>query len=135
MSRFQAQANAILSEELEELRHFLGLRSHQKADLLRELTALASWVVHQAIEGRTVVARGKDGVRELVHPVIDRLRRVREEGAAIPARIELDSEEARRLANILDRGFAPSPALVESLKRLADPARTPPRVVWADSPT
>jgi len=135
MSRFQAQTNAILSEELEELRRFLGLHSHQKADLLRELTALASWVVHQAIEGRTVVARGKDDVRELVHPVIERLRRLREEETAIPGRIELNSEETRRLAEILDRGFDPPPALVESLKRLADPARKAPRVVWADSPT
>ena len=134
MARFQAQTNAVLNDELEELRLRLGLRSNQRADLLRELTALASWVVHQAVEGRAVVARGEDGVRELVHPVIERLRRLREQGAAAMPRLDLSAEETRRLAEILDRGFDPPPALLESLGRLADPDRKAPELVWADGP-
>ena len=115
MARFQAQTDAVLGDELEVLRLCLGLRSNQKADLLRELTALASWVVSQAIEGRAVLARGDDGVRELSHPAIERLRRLHERQAPqrMP-RLALDAEETRRLAGILDRGFAPSPARLES---------------------
>ena len=58
MPRFQAQTNAVVDAELKRLRRQLGLRANQKADLLRELTALAAWVVRQAAEGRAVVARG-----------------------------------------------------------------------------
>jgi hypothetical protein len=134
MARFQAQTNAVLSEELEELRRSLGLRSNQKADLLRELTALASWVVHQAIEGRAVLARGDDGVRELVHPVIERLSQLREQRAVPMPRLDLSVEETRRLAAILDQGFDPPPALLESLKRLADPGRKAPDLAWTDGP-
>ena len=134
MARFQAQTNAILGEELEELRHCLGLRSNQKADLLRELTVLASWVVRQAIEGRAILARGEDGVRELVHPVIDRLSQLREQEFAPPTHLDLSDEEAARLADILDRGFDPNPALRETLRRLADPTRKPPEVTWTDRP-
>jgi hypothetical protein len=134
MSRFQAQTNAVLDQELEELRRDLGLRANQKADLLRELTALSAWVVRQASEGREVVARGEDGVRELVHPVIERIRRRREQAAAAPARLELDDGEARRLAEILDRGFDPSPALLQCLRRLAEPVRQAPELVWTDGP-
>ncbi|MCP4660328.1 MAG: hypothetical protein GY856_33420 [bacterium] len=134
MARFQAQTNAVLGEELEELRRCLGLRSNQKADLLRELTGLASWVVHQAIEGRAVIARGEDGVRELVHPVIERLRQLRSQGSATITRLHLSDEETRRLAEILDHGFDPQAALVESLKRLADPGRKAPDLTWNDGP-
>ncbi len=134
MSRFQAQTNAVLSDELEELRRRLGLRSNQKADLLRELTALASWVVRQAVEGRAVLARGEDGVRELVHPVIERLRRFSEQKADPMPRLDLSAEETRRLAEILDRGFDPPAALRQSLNRLADPQRKAPELVWTDAP-
>lgn len=134
MARFQAQTDTALGEELEKLRRCLSLRSNQKADLLRELTALASWVVHQAIEGRAILARGDDGVRELVHPVIERLSRLREQEAATTTRLDLSDEETRRLADILDHGFDPPPALLESLKRLTDPGRTAPELVWADDP-
>lgn len=133
MSRFQAQSNAVLDDELEELRRGLGLRDNQKADLLRELTSLAAWVVRQATEGRAVLARGDDGVQELVHPVIDRLRRIRDQAATASRRFELNDDETRRLAEILDRGFAPPPALVESLRRLGDPERRAPELTWTDA--
>ena len=133
MSRFQAKTNAVLDAELEGLRRQLGLRTNQKADLLRELTALAAWVVRQATEGRAVVARGEDDVRELEHPVIERLRRRHERATALPTRLELDDEETRRLADILDRGFDPPPALIVCLRRLADPEREAPELTWADA--
>lgn len=134
MARFQAQTNAVLNSELEELRRRLGLRSNQKADLLRELTALASWVVRQTIAGRAILARGDDGVQELDHPVIERLSRLREQADGLMPRLELSAEETRRLAEILDRGFDPPPALLESLRRLADPDRKAPELIWADGP-
>jgi len=134
MSRFQAQTNAVLDDELEELRRRLGLRDNQKADLLRELTALAAWVVRQATEGRAVVAHGEDDVRELVHPVIDRIRRIHDQAAAPPTRLELNDDETRRLAEILDRGFDPPPALLQCLRRLADPERHAPELSWTDAP-
>ncbi len=134
MSRFQAQTNAVLNDELEELRRRLGLRDNQKADLLRELTALAAWVVRQATEGRAVLARGEDDVQELVHPVIDRVRRIRDQAATPPSRLELNDDETRRLTEILDRGFDPPPALLQCLRRLTDPERTPPELTWTDAP-
>lgn len=134
MSRFQAQTNAVLNDELEELRRRLGLRDNQKADLLRELTALAAWVVRQATEGRAVLARGEDDVQELVHPVIDRVRRIRDQAATPPSRLELNDEETGRLAEILDRGFDPPPALLQCLRRLTDPERKAPELTWTDAP-
>ncbi len=134
MTRFQAQTNAVVGEELEDLRRCLGLRSNQKADLLRELTGLASWVVHQAIEGRAIVARGEDGIRELVHPVIERLRQIRKRGSVPFSRVDLSDGETQRLADILEHGFDPPAALRESLRRLADPGRKPPELKWADAP-
>lgn len=133
MSRFQAKTNAILDAELEGLRRQLGLRTNQKADLLRELTALAAWVIRQAIEGRAVVARGEDDVRELDHPVLERIRQQQEQATTLSSRLELDDDEARRLAEILDRGFDPPPALIECLRRLADPKRAAPELTWSDA--
>lgn len=130
MARFQAQTTAVVDDELEELRRQLGLRENQKADLLRELTALAAWVVRQATAGRDVIARGDNDVRELVHPALDRIRRAQEQASAPPARIELTDEQTLRLAAVLDRGFDPPPALLECLRRLADPARSPPELTW-----
>ena len=95
MSRFQAKTNAVLEAELEELRWRLGLRANQKADLLRELTTLAAWVVRQTAEGRAVVARNGDDIRELHHPVIDRIRYRREQERIAPRRIEFDDEFLR----------------------------------------
>ncbi len=133
MSRFQANTSAVLDEELDELRRRLGLRDNQKADLLRELTALAAWVIRQATEGRAVLARGDDDVLELVHPVIDRVRRMRD--ATESSRVELDDDETRRLAEILEGGFNPPPALLECLRKLSDPERTAPSLTWIDAPT
>ena len=134
MSRFQANTNAVLEADLDSLRQELGLRANQKADLLRELTTLAAWVVRQAAEGRVVVAQGADDVLELNHPVIERIRRRREESEALPGRLELTDDETRRLAQILEQEFAPPPALLASLRRLADPNRTTPELTWSDAP-
>ena len=133
MSRFQASTNAVLDAELEALRQQLGLRTNQKADLLRELTSLAAWVVRQATAGRTVVARGDDDVRELDHPVIERIQQ-RHARTSVATRLELDDDEVHRLAELLDRGFEPPVELLEALQRLADPQRRPPTLTWSDSP-
>ncbi len=52
MARFQALTNAVLEQELDDLRVRLGLRENQKADLLREITALAAWVIRQTEPSR-----------------------------------------------------------------------------------
>ncbi len=44
--------------------------------------------------------------------------------------LELTDTEISRLAEILDQGFSPTPALREALSRLADPKRQPPRLYW-----
>lgn len=44
--------------------------------------------------------------------------------------LELMDTEISRLAEILDQGFSPTPALREALSRLADPKRQPPRLYW-----
>ena len=133
MSRFQAKTNTILDAELDDLRRQLGLRTNQKADLLRELTALAAWVIRQASAGRSVVARVGDDVRELDHPVIERIRQHHEQATAMSTRLELDDDETRRLAEILGRGFEPPPALLDCLRRLADPKRAAPELTWSDA--
>src|SRR5258708_37950290 len=74
MARFQAQTNAVLDQELESLRSRLGLESSQKADLLREVAELASWVVRQAEEGRVIEARRGKTAEILAHPALERLR-------------------------------------------------------------
>ena len=52
MSSFQALTNNVLEAELEMLRERLGLDRSQKAELLREVSALAAWVIRQAERGR-----------------------------------------------------------------------------------
>jgi len=133
VSRFQAKTSALLDAELEGIQRELGLRTHQKAELLRELTALAAWVVRQTAEGRTVVARGEDDVRELEHPVLEKIRRRRERARGSMQRLELDDDETRQLAEILDRGFDPPPAVVACLRRLTDPDRKAPELLWSDA--
>jgi hypothetical protein len=64
----------------------------------------------------------------LRNPSIERLSRKQDEG--IGGRIDLTDAEVERLAEILDRGFSPTPALREALSRLADPKRRPPRLRW-----
>jgi hypothetical protein len=133
MSRFQAQTNAVLEQELEELSERLGLRPNQKADLLRELTALASWVIRQADAGRTVEARGEGEAQPLVHPVVERLLRIRRSDKSVPERITLSDEDVERLAAILERGFCPTPDLRDLLHRLAQTDRQAPELTWHES--
>jgi hypothetical protein len=128
MSRFQAQTNPMLDEEIADLRERLGLRENQKADLLRELAELASWVIRQAEAGRTIEARRGRDVETLRSPAIERLRRKQDE--SIVERIDLTDAEVERLAEILDRGFTPTLALRKALSHLADPKRRPPRLHW-----
>jgi hypothetical protein len=131
MARFQAQTTPILDEELSDLRERLGLRENQKADLLREIAALAAWVIRQAEAGRRIEARRGRDVEILRSPAIERLSRKRGEG--LVGRIELTDAEVERLAEILDRGFTPTPALRRALSRLADPKRRPPRLHWKET--
>jgi hypothetical protein len=91
MARFQAQTNAVLDRELEDLRERLGLRENQKADLLREITAVTSWVVQQAEAGRIIEARRGRDVTKLVTPLLERLKRKR--GESLIRRIALDEAE------------------------------------------
>lgn len=129
MARFQAQTNTILDEELADLRERLGLRENQKADLLRELAELASWVIRQAEAGRRIEARRGHDVETLRSPAIERLRR-RQGEDAVGATLELSDAEVERLAEILNRGFSPTPALRRALSRLAEPKPRPPRLHW-----
>ena len=48
-------------------------------------------------------------------------------------RIELTDAEVERLAEILDHGFSPSPALRKALSRLAESKRRPPQLHWKDT--
>ena|SRR6185295_1940170 len=131
MSRFQAQTTVTLDEELADLAGRLGLRESQRADLLRELADLASWVIRQAEAGRRIEARRGRDVETLRSPAVERLRRKREEG--VVGRVELTDAEVERLAEILDRGFLPPPALRKALSRLAEAKRRPPRLHWKDT--
>jgi hypothetical protein len=126
MSRFQALTNSILDQELESLRQSLGLEPSQRAELLREIAALAAWVVRQAALGRAVEARRGQEVERLAHPAVERLLQRRSEPA--PERWILSEEEAERFAAALDRPFAPTPELKAALRRLADPDRSPPKL-------
>lgn len=130
MSRFQAQTNAVLDQELEDLRQRLGLSVSQKADLLRELTALASWVIRQAEAGREIAARRGSEVEPLAHPVLDRLRKRHGHKRGAVARLELSDRELERLAAAFQRGFAPTLGLRKALANLADPKRKPPKLRW-----
>jgi hypothetical protein len=131
VSRFQAQTNTVLDEELDDLRERLGLRENQKADLLREIAALAAWVIRQAEAGRRIEARRGRDIETLRSPAIERLSRKQDEG--LGGRIALTDAEVERLAETLDRGFSPPPALREALSRLGDPKRRPPRLHWKET--
>jgi hypothetical protein len=124
MSRFQAMTNPLLDEELDNLRAEMGLRDSQKAELLRELATMASWLVAQARAGRTIEARGADGVAVFQHPAL--------RSAAAFERLVLAPDEAERLVALLDEDREPSAALRATLKRLAAPRRRPPVIRWSD---
>jgi hypothetical protein len=128
MARFQALTNKVLDLELEMLRERLGLEPNQKADLLREVVALAAWVFRQAELGRTIEGRRGDEVEPLTHPVVERLRT--RSRRPVGERLVLSAAEAHRLASVLDRGFDPPPALRKALSNLASRRRHPPKLRW-----
>jgi hypothetical protein len=128
MARFQALTNNVLDAELEMLRKRLGLDQSQKADLLREISGLAAWVVRQAEQGREIEARAGDSVEALVHPAIERVRARR--AKHLGERLVLDEREVERLAAILDRPFHPPPGLRAALASLANATRRPPKLRW-----
>ena len=128
MARFQALTNTVLDAELEMLRKHLGLEPSQKADLLREISDLAAWVVRQAEEGREIEARKGDSVEPLVHPALERMRARRSTHLGGP--LVLNDREVERLAAILDRPFDPPPALRAALSRLASETRRSPKLRW-----
>jgi hypothetical protein len=126
MARFQALTDDVLDNELEMLREQLGLDPSQNAELLREVAALAAWVVGQAGQGRVVVARRGSEVETLVHPAFDRLPM--QGRTSVGHRLALRDDEVVRLASVLDGGFDPPPALRRALANLAEPKRSPPKV-------
>ena len=123
MSRFQAMTSPLLHDELETLRAEMGLRDGQKAELLRELAAMASWLISQARAGRTIEARGPNGVEVFRHPALS--------SAAAFERVVLAPDEAERLVALLDEDGEPSPALRATLKRLIASRRRPPKLRWS----
>lgn len=106
---------------IDDVRRRLGLAEHDSDELLSELAALASWVITEADAGRTIDAE----------QVLARLgaRRVN----TLPTPTRLDDDEVERLAEILDRGFSPTPALRRLLQSLADPDYVPPSPSWSSS--
>jgi hypothetical protein len=131
MSRFQALTNNVLDGELEMLRERLGLDRSQKADLLREVAALAAWVVRQAEQGRAIEARQGQNVEPLVHPALERLRSGRRR--AVGEVLTLSRSEAERLAAVLDRGFHPPAGLRAALANLGRSGRRSPKLRWKKS--
>jgi hypothetical protein len=132
MARFQALTNNVLDGELEMLRKRLGLEPSQKADLLREISDLAAWVVRQTEQGREIEARKGDSVEPLMHPALERVRVRRARNLGEP--LALDDSEIERLAEILDGPFDPPPALRAALANLASATRRPPKIRWKRKP-
>ncbi|KYF60159.1 hypothetical protein BE04_33850 [Sorangium cellulosum] len=73
-------------------------------------------------------ARRGEEVEPLVHPAIERLRARRQK--PMGERLTLSDAETMRLASVLDQGFAPPPAVRETLANLANPKRRPPKLRW-----
>lgn len=128
MARFQALTNPVLDQELERLRQRLGLQPSQKAELLREVTTLASWLVQQSEQGRVIEARRGKQVEPLRHPMLEHLRE--QSGSPVGPTLALTDEEAGRLAEALDAKLEPSPALRRALTNLASAERKPPKLRW-----
>ncbi len=101
-----------------------GEKSNQKADLLRGLTTLAAWVIRQVVEGRDVLAKDANDIRELHHPILEKIRQRGE----VETTLQFSDEETQRLAKIMNQSFNPPPALRESLRRLASPVRDSPEL-------
>ena len=131
MARFQAQTNVVLDQELEEIRERLGLEPSQKAELLREVAAIAAWVVRQAEKGRTIEARRGAEVAPLDHPAVKRLAE-RSSKTELPALL-LSDDEVERLGVVLERPFEPTPAMRTVLASLAEPRRHAPKLRWKKS--
>lgn len=131
MARFQALTNAVLDAELDLLRERFGLGPNQKADLLREMAAITGWVARQAEQGRIIEARRGEAVERLLHPTLDRLLATAKH--PMGARLVLSEAETERLANLLDQGFDPPPALRMALANLAQTPRQPPSLRWLES--
>ncbi len=121
--RFQATTNVLLDEELEALRKEMGLRENQKAELLRELTSMAAWLVGHVRAGRVVEARGPDGVDVFRHPAL--------EGRGGMRRVRLDPDEADALATLLAADEPLSGAARETLRRVAG-GQPPPKLRWPE---
>ncbi len=128
MARFQALTNPVLEQELERLRQRLGLEPSQKAELLREVTALATWLVQQSEQGRVIEARRGKQVEPLRHPMLEHLRE--QSGSPIGPPLKLSDEEAVRLAEALESELRPSPALRRALANLTSTDRKPPKLRW-----
>jgi hypothetical protein len=127
MARFQALTNVVLDEELEMLRERFGLAPSQRAELLREVSSLAAWIVRQIENGRTIEARRGKSVEPLRHPAIDRLAgRTR----PVAERVLLSDAEVKRLADVLDRPFKPTADLRKALASLTTSKRRPPSLRW-----
>ncbi|MCX4240416.1 hypothetical protein [Paraliomyxa miuraensis] len=114
-----AQTDSGLDRALDELRQRLGLGEDQETDLLHRLAALASWVIRQAEAGRPIEAQ----------EVLDQLEA--DPNQQLMTRLQLDDEQVRRLAEVLDRGYSPTPALRRLLASLVDPEHRPPDPKWS----
>ncbi len=121
MSRFQAQIDPPTEEELEFLRQRLGLQKNQKANLLREITTLASWCVRLASEGQKDLPISSN-------PVLDSIRRKHNQSATLA----LSVEEAARLREVMETPFVPTAGLKKALARLASVERLPPAISWSE---
>lgn len=128
MARFQALTNTVLEAELDLLRERFGLEPNQKADLLREMAAIAGWVARQMQQGRVIEARRGDMVERLQHPALERL--IAAEHLSAGKRLVLSDAEVESLANLLEQGFDPPPALRAALANLAQAPRRPPSLRW-----
>ena len=122
MARFQATTTALLDDALDALREEMGLRENQKAELLRELASMAAWLVAQARAGRTIEARGPNGVEVFSHPALRALSSVE--------RLVLAPDEVQRLAALLETDAPLSDSLRATLGRLAHEDRRPPELSW-----
>lgn len=119
MSQFLAQTNGALDVVLEDLRQRLGLDEDQESNLLQKLAALASWVIQRAEAGHRIEAQ----------EVLEKLQA--DPSQQLMTRILLDDDQVRRLAEVLDRGYSPTPALRRLLASLADPEHVPPEPKWS----
>jgi hypothetical protein len=68
-------------------------------------------------------------VEPLVHPVVERLPAREDRSIQLPG-IALTDPEVEKLAGILERGFAPVPALRAAIHHLTDEKRSPPKLRW-----